>query len=500
MNNRTLKGIAFLLFAFSLLFWGGCNGKEDPKNEKMEEVTNKKVTFQVTLPQGDSYLYRGTTQPIHDAEEWGIKKLTMYTFTSDGSKLKAIDEITMSDLKTIGDATYAYTKEFTQGDEGIYRFLFVANESVAGVTVGSINQADFEKKLMSKIFTNDGTSKDLLYSEDATPDQLFIPMTGIAEQNESTQIAVTGTTEPVKVTLTRVVARIDISNHIPNMSITKVSIKNTYDKSYLFPTHNENGLKTYDAPSDATKVSMSKGYKELPSPFKGQVGKEGTLLKKAFYLYEGPQPKEEAKKGLSTTIVLEGTLDNGRKATFEIPFVSSSKTFIPIDIKRNYLYHLIIGDNRPLEPGSKISFQIEDEPWNSVILTHEMPIIDFISDITVDKDCYYDPATRTIYSNNCGKYYAFELETRLKNHTKFTFRFLSSESGLLYEVTPKKDSRHKDYAGDYYVEISSEGWSVLYEKTITKDKAIFEVYSDADPNIKRYLTLIYDLNYNNPIY
>lgn len=85
----------------------------------------------------------------------------------------------MAKLNSNGEAAYTYTKPFGNTEVGnVYRFLFVANDEVAGATVGMTQEA-FEKLPMTQVLAADGTSKDLLTKQDGTD---VIPMTGMAHQ------------------------------------------------------------------------------------------------------------------------------------------------------------------------------------------------------------------------------------------------------------------------------------------------------------------------------
>ena len=186
---------------------------------------------------------------------------------------------------------------------------------------------------------------------------------------------------------------------------------------------------------------MSSGFAEVPANFKGIAGDEGNVLKKAFYLYEGQQPAAEADKDNATTVVVEGTLANGKSLTIDIPFVSTSASYIPITVKRNYLYNIVLGDDKPLELGSKVVFTIEDTPWNSVILNHDMQFIEIQSRVPEASYTHYDPLTRTLHTsaayNKSGAEDVgapFKIITRLKEHTAFTVNFVSSEKGLTYTI------------------------------------------------------------------
>lgn len=482
MRKSNLRGLLLLTSSLLVLLLAGCKGKDEPTNKDLAGGKSAKVTFQLSLPQGEAFTYRNA---IHDAEEWKVKKLFLYTFSADGTKLLAKDTLDMSLLIASGNAQYSYTKEFDENNVGVYRFVFLANDEIAGATVGSTSLADFEKMLMTKVLSDNGTSKDLLTGENS---ELTIPMTGMAKQGNSTQIAVTGTTSPVQVVLTRVVARIDVANHIPNLTITGLSLKNTYNKTSVFPTKDNDGNKTYQAPTGATKVTMSAGYADLPNPFKGVAGDEGKLLKKAFYLYEGPQPTEEAQQDNATTIEVKGTLENGRQVVYTIPFVRSSVNYSPLTVKRNYLYRLILGDNTPLEPDSKVIFTIEDTPWNSVILNHEMQIIEVICWAGERSTNHYDSLNRIFYTRYFDEY-KFELRTKLEGHNKFTIKMIHSDSGGNYSI--KEDQEEKDKFFIVFPKLDTE---------IAKDKAIFEIYSDVAPDVKCFITIIFDKNYLNPAF
>lgn len=479
MKRNVWKGLLFLASVALVLSVGGCKEKNEP-GKMTQDGKAPSLTFRLTLPQGEAYTYRA----LHDEPEWAVKKLTLYMFNGEGSKLEEIEQIDMTRLVSNGEAAFSYTKEFAKGKVGVYRFIFMANDEVPGATVGMTQDA-FEKLPMTQVLANDGTSKDLLTQQDNTD---VIPMTGMARQGSSAQISVTGTTAPVQVTLTRVVARIDVSNHVPNLTITKLYIRNTYDRTTTFPTKDANGAATYMAPTDAQKVTMSAGYAALPDPFTGMTGKEGNLLKKALYLYEGEQPATEAEKDKATTVVVEGKLASGQKVVLDVPFTASSTSYVPVTVRRNYLYKIVLGDNMPIEEGSRVTFTIEDTPWNSVILNHDMQIIEVKCWEMERSTNHYDELTRTFYTRYMDDD-RFQLSTRLANHTAFTVKMIKSDSGKEYKMEKKEVE-----GTEYYI------LTLPQDLTVEKDEAVFEIYSDADPSIKRYFTVIYDVNYKNPAF
>uniref|UniRef100_UPI0026E9D1A7 hypothetical protein n=1 Tax=Porphyromonas uenonis TaxID=281920 RepID=UPI0026E9D1A7 len=303
--KKTIAIVPLLLLASMLTLLVGCNRSTGAEEPTLTEG-KPSLTFTLQMPQGEPVTYRSA---IHDQPEWTVKSLTMYQFNADGSKLLSIDKIEIAKLQKTADAEYSYTKEFAENQVGTTsRFLFVANDEIDGVTEG-MSRAEFEQKLMTKQLTANGTSKDILTGTDPN---YTIPMSGVAKQGNTELIALTGTNKGTTVVLTRAVARVDVSNHVPNLTITKLYVENTYDRTTTFPTKDAAGEPTYQAPAGAQKVTMSAGFAPLPDPFTGIAGAEGKELKKAIYLYEGQQPETEANKADATTIIVEGKLANGK--------------------------------------------------------------------------------------------------------------------------------------------------------------------------------------------
>lgn len=484
--KKTIAIAPLLLLASMLTLLVGCNrstGAEEP----IPTQGQPSLTFTLQMPQGEPVTYRSA---IHDQPEWTVKALTMYQFNADGSKLLSIDKIDMTKLQQTGEAEYSYTKDFDLDQVGTTcRFLFVANDDITGVTEG-MSRADFEQKLMTKQLSANGTSKDILTG---TAPDYTIPMSGVAKQGNTELIALTGTNKGTTVVLTRAVARIDIANHVPNLTITKVSLLNTYDRTTTFPTKDAAGQPTYNAPTGAQKVTMSAGFADLPNPFTGISGTEGNELKKAFYLYEGEQPLDETKKAEATTIVIEGQLANGNAVKYLIPFTRSSETYTPVHIKRNYLYRLILGDNTPLEPDSKLVFSIEDTPWNTVLLNHLMPPLDVDLARTLESSgVKYDYVNRTLYVRYRAVY-QFRLSNRFKHHTAYVVTPLNEDAKKM-SYTLRTEDQYKNEQ----LEINTDNKN--QENDYSKKVAQFEISSDAAPNVKCVLTIVYDKDYTNPDY
>ena len=484
--KKTIAIVPLLLLTSMLTLLVGCNRSTGAEEPTLTEG-KPSLTFTLQMPQGEPVTYRSA---IHDQPEWTVKSLTMYQFNADGSKLLSIDKIEIAKLQKTADAEYSYTKEFAENQVGTTsRFLFVANDEIAGATVG-MSRADFEKKLMTKQLTANGTSKDILTGTDPN---YTIPMSGVAKQGNTELIALTGTNKGTTVVLTRAVARVDVSNHVPNLTITKLYVENTYDRTTTFPTKDAAGEPTYQAPAGAQKVTMSAGFAPLPDPFTGIAGAEGKELKKAIYLYEGQQPETEANKADATTIIVEGKLANGKQVKYRIPFVRSSATYTPVNIKRNYLYRIILGDNSPLEPDSKLVFSIEDTPWNAVILNHHMPVLDVeLIEFFETKLAKYDYLNHTLYTADIDDY-KFKLLNRFKEHKVYTVVPINEDAQTM------EFAQIKDLDGRDKLKIDTTNKKNPTDRT-SKRVAQFAISSDAAPDVKCILTVVYDKDYTNPDY
>ena len=486
--KKTIAIVPLLLLASMLTLLVGCNRSTGAEEPTLTEG-KPSLTFTLQMPQGEPVTYRSA---IHDQPEWTVKSLTMYQFNADGSKLLSIDKIDIAKLQPTGEAEYSYTKDFDPDKVGTTsRFLFVANDEIDGVTEG-MSRADFEKLLMTKQLNENGTSKDILTGTDPN---YTIPMSGVAKQGNTELIALAGTNKGTTVVLTRAVARVDVSNHVPNLTITKLYVENTYDRTTTFPTKDTAGEPTYQAPAGAQKVTMSAGFADLPNPFTGIAGAEGKELKKAIYLYEGPQPEDVAQLADATTVIVEGKLANGKEVKYRIPFVRSSETYTPVTVKRNYLYRIILGDNSPLEPGSKLVFTIEDTPWNAVLLNHHMPAIDVeLMRHVTNSTLKYDYLHHTLYTRylDAEDNYVFQLSTRFKDHTAYTVTPINDAAKRMKcVVRTEKEFEQEQLLIDIRYQDDLDNRD---EKRVAE----FAITSDAAPDVKCILTIVYDKDYSNP--
>lgn len=160
-----------------------------------------------------------------------------------------------------------------------------------------------------------------------------MPMMGMASIEKDNPLI--PYTQGIKATvkLTRVVARIDIVNHIPALKITEISLHNAFKNSCVSKSDTQT----------ARLTNAVKPYSSLPPG--GLLGNPdgSSKIEKAFYLYEG---KNIDESGRFVYVKIKGTL-HGTSCTYNIAFKAKSKTDDTpqsvVDVKRNYLYTIVLG-------------------------------------------------------------------------------------------------------------------------------------------------------------
>lgn len=416
--------------AASLTLALGLFSCKDEPNKPAGKTTEQAegITFQFITPGGDAHVV--DTRALHDNPEWAIDQLWMYVFDEKGEKVieEPVNIRASQEFKFVGPvAKYTYKEKWEK--DKLLQFFFVANMDI------KLKKDDTKADLLAKVHEKELATKsdDILYDEIATGGQTItvendnhkrIPMTAYATQGNSRVIAVTGNAT-VEVKLKRTVARIDIINRIPDFKITKLELFNAFKKANVVEEStnalNDNRLATAVAPFailDATN----------------QVGKrEGTEIKKAFYLYEGKNVG--AAEGEVTYIKI--TAEYGGKADriFIIPFKTKDaqgKFTVAKDVKRNFLYKIDLGTKIDNVQDAFVDFSLEEEPWNADDLEEALSLVYIKGEGLTDKG--FDGATLQVADN--GEHtYTFELDNDIKDNGDYT---VTTTSDWLTELTVTK--------------------------------------------------------------
>lgn len=172
-------------------------------------------------------------------------------------------------------------------------------------------------------------------------------MSGIAKSNENDVVTITPGVK-CEVHLQRIVARVDVQNNTPNLVISSIQLEKTAPKGYLFPHETIAAAdESYITEAMNAQVSLGTTYDEQ------------TSLKKVFYLYERAN-----EAGDCAQVRITYTINNS-KGEVVVPFRKTSDDLAYIDIARNTLYTIILGNGEPITT-NPVSFTLKVEAWNTV--------------------------------------------------------------------------------------------------------------------------------------
>ena len=321
------------------------------------------ITFTLATPGSDGVIYP-KTKATHDAPEYAIKQMSLlvYDATDEASPKFLRKHDLTSDIKLYdnGNGTYNFSLEAPISDMNAKRkFVFVVNDdaAVAATEVGSTE---------SDLHTNTTASIEL--SEGATADQLAVETAGIAMSGTATDEGGSNKVLSIvpglkcEVKLTRIVARVDIQNNTPNMTIESAVLVGAATKGYLF------GQEQLAAPAPDRIILGSNANVDITEEH--PVGGDFTpkSFSKVFYTYERPNTIDDYA-AVRVTYKINGE----NTTTLEIPFIRTEAGGgqTPVDITRNHLYTIVLGNGKPVTTNEiKFSFVVED--WNEVEMPEEI--------------------------------------------------------------------------------------------------------------------------------
>lgn len=395
-----MKRISIFVMAAVLLSLCGlvsCTSETETLGNGEDTGVTRSIVFNISLPTGDP-VHIKTRAAIQDNLEYSIKSLSVLVFDAATDKLlKAPVTVDASSLgagaayNTSDDWKYEYT--YDPSDEGkTCRFIFVANEDVSGLAQGAtLEDVLATVSSASRTFTANSDLSSVFAEGNG------LPMTGVAYYNVGTAkneiIPIDNKTAEnitVNVELTRVVARIDVYNKTPNLFITDIRLVHANPQSYLMPHKDANSIT--EIPAAMVKVGGATGGLQLynnvwdtannytvstTNPMTGSDTDDGTPLKKAFYCYEDDifesataADLEAEALAVQITGRLGSTYASGVDVFYQIPFINKYKSGgsddnKSVEIKRNYIYKVIVGDGNPVNVNSSIRMSLTVNNWTN---------------------------------------------------------------------------------------------------------------------------------------
>ena len=323
------------------------------------------ITFTLATPGSEGVIYpRSATRATHDAAEYAVRQLTLLVYdATDTSAPKFLRKHDMTSDITLydnGNGTYTFSLEAPISDMNAKRkFVFVVNDdaAVAATAAGSA-EADLHETAAT-VELADGDTADKLAEADAG-----IAMSGTATADGQNEVITIVPGVKCEVKLTRIVARVDVQNNTPNMTLESAVLVGAATRGYLF------AQAPLSAPVADRIVLGSNATVDLteehPALKPGEVFAPKTF-RKTFYAYERPNTAGDYAAVRITYRV------NDNKGTVEVPFIRTEAggAQTPVDIERNHLYTVVLGNGKPVTT-NEVQFTFKVEDWNTVEMPEEI--------------------------------------------------------------------------------------------------------------------------------
>ena len=323
------------------------------------------ITFTLATPGSEGVIYpRSATRATHDAAEYAVRQLTLLVYdATDASAPKFLRKHDMTSDITLydnGNGTYTFSLEAPISDMNAKRkFVFVVNDdaAVAATAAGSA-EADLHETAAT-VELADGDTADKLAEADAG-----IAMSGTATADGQNEVITIVPGVKCEVKLTRIVARVDVQNNTPNMTLESAVLVGAATRGYLF------AQAPLSAPVADRIVLGSNATVDLteehPALKPGEVFAPKTF-RKTFYAYERPNTAGDYAAVRITYRV------NDSKGTVEVPFIRTEAggAQTPVDIERNHLYTVVLGNGKPVTT-NEVQFTFKVEDWNTVEMPEEI--------------------------------------------------------------------------------------------------------------------------------
>lgn len=384
----------------------------------VEQQKAPTIVFNLIAPDRSALHYtRATTADMDD--EAGIGSLHMYEFDAATGKLVANAVDVLTGLTPSGssakDYEYTYTPTGTNMNNNARQYVFIANYDLTStITVANESTLDNLKAQMTTALT-DGSLNGRSVWNDVSGTK-YIPMTAYAMVNNSDVISMQedySTPIAADVVLTRIVARIDVINDTPNLTISSVKLVKSSNKSYIlpkadgsvasdakvsmtfdttqFPSADNTAIPTqtkpyWDNKSGEQKYSLStfrvpdanidQDKYAQTSPTVDCIGDNWVKLEQAFYVYEDLARSQVDDGGGNYSVdanvlclQVRGTLE-GIDVSYNIPFTKNlikNETNSEKDgfaIQRNNVYTVWLGDGKPAPVNTQVNAKIQVKKWD----------------------------------------------------------------------------------------------------------------------------------------
>lgn len=391
-SNFLAKSLWAGLLAVGL---AACSGdgvtNEPPSQEEVTPEARGYITLSINPPTSGSVVYGREVQTVEEASVYEVRVYFFthddtteegdehYVFTTAGTTIWKNDDGSAL-MGTNGMGIYSKRINIPSGLEGKkVKIMLLANDpgTVFGESESETTLATFKQKIWTNSLS--GSTVSGYYSHEIVEinGQRRFSMSAMAKQYtgsstsgpEAITLPSDGSQVKVTATLVRNVARVDIFNHTPNLTLTAALLYNTPTKTYLFRAVPLSTPTTTGWTVFAPISEYFNGQTELPYV----TGGEQANTKTAFYMYEQPatnDPDKALKLTLGYQLEIEG---KQRKGTLDVFFKSGSNT--SVNLVRNHRYTIVIGEG-----------QIVNNPVDMVFRLVDWETQDVLTELDTDND------------------------------------------------------------------------------------------------------------------
>lgn len=383
---------AFACLAAAVLLGSCSNEMPEPK---AEEPTADRITFNISLPSTGKVTYGDTRAMLHTEEEYDVTRLYVYDYLVNGTNLSLVsanpyefkkDDNSLRPAGTPGTYTVSIPLAVDQVGN-THRFYFVANMDVpyTGIAANDAYATKLQESKYAVTVTDNAVSADQLHAKD------FV-MSGVAQEATATGtgsqdiVLKAGANNNINVSLTRIEARFDLYSNNPKIMITDAWIEDAYTYGYVMPDHTEaigveesktkitlNEKTNTDGDKVVTNLAVTDRFDQTQCDAQqlNATLADGAAngVRKALYMFERPNDATT-----HAVIKVKYVMDDGKTGIATVPFRKRlddgtlSETEY-VDIQRNHLYKVVIGDGTPTTSTSyEVAAYIIDEPWNVIDL------------------------------------------------------------------------------------------------------------------------------------
>lgn len=343
----------YLILASAVLLGFAACGKTDadPENGGGNSPENAHfVRFGIALPSGDPVLYT-KADPVHTFREWEVRQLDVYQFDHATQKLEAVHK----NVALVNEGP-RYGLTLNVADRSARDFLFVANNIAGSPTETILPESVGTLKSTVEQACTRAIASGTEYI--ATPLLMTASAAGVTPGGNAAQT----------VTLVRTMARFDIHNYEPTLTLTGVTFRGTYRSAALFGDGFPAAPSTVDFAEKALPAADNSAYGDQTlEPAIVRIDHAATQTTAAFreykhVIYTHPLPVLAAD---GPTVVLRGTVatatgpvDWSQTVELKQPTAANPAVYESLRIERNHRY--VIRINR-VSGGS--GALLIAEPW-----------------------------------------------------------------------------------------------------------------------------------------